>query len=269
VTATGRLSSTNPNLQNIPIRTEKGREIRKAFVPRDANHLLLAADYSQIELRIMADFSGDPTMIEAFRLGRDIHASTASKVFKVPLEQVDGEMRRKAKTVNFGIIYGISAFGLAQRIGISRKEATDIIEAYFVEFSAVKRFMDGSINRARELEYATTLLGRRRYLRDINSRNATLRGYTERNAINAPIQGTAADIIKKAMINIHEWLIQEKLGTKMILQVHDELVFDAVREEVESITPKIKDLMATALLLPHGVPLEVEVGTGHNWLQAH
>jgi DNA polymerase-1 len=269
VTATGRLSSTNPNLQNIPIRTEKGREIRKAFVPRDADHLLLAADYSQIELRIMADFSGDPTMIEAFRLGQDIHASTASKVFKVPLEQVDGEMRRKAKTVNFGIIYGISAFGLAQRIGISRKEATDIIEAYFEEFSAVKRFMDDSINRARELEYATTLLGRRRYLRDINSRNATLRGYTERNAINAPIQGTAADIIKKAMINIHEWLIQEKLGTKMILQVHDELVFDAVREEVEYITPKIKELMATALLLPHGVPLEVEVGTGRNWLQAH
>jgi DNA polymerase-1 len=269
VTATGRLSSTNPNLQNIPIRTEKGREIRKAFVPRDADYLLLAADYSQIELRIMADFSGDPTMIEAFRLSRDIHASTASKVFKVPLEQVDGEMRRKAKTVNFGIIYGISAFGLAQRIGISRKEATDIIEAYFEEFSAVKRFMDDSINRARELEYATTLLSRRRYLRDINSRNATLRGYTERNAINAPIQGTAADIIKKAMINIHEWLIQEKLGTKMILQVHDELVFDAVQEEVDHITPKIKELMATALLLPHGVPLEVEVGTGKNWLQAH
>ncbi|UYZ61965.1 DNA polymerase I [Hymenobacter weizhouensis] len=269
VTATGRLSSTNPNLQNIPIRTEKGREIRKAFVPRDDQHLLLAADYSQIELRIMADFSGDATMIEAFRQGLDIHTSTASKVFHVPLDQVDGEMRRKAKTVNFGIIYGISAFGLAQRIGVSRKEATDIIEAYFEEFPAVKRFMDDSINRARELEYATTLLGRRRYLRDINSRNATLRGYTERNAINAPIQGTAADIIKKAMINIHEWLRQEKLGTKMILQVHDELVFDAVQEEVDYITPHIKELMATALLLPHGVPLEVEVGTGRNWLQAH
>ncbi|RPD46262.1 DNA polymerase I [Hymenobacter sediminis] len=269
VTATGRLSSTNPNLQNIPIRTEKGREIRKAFVPRDEQHVLLAADYSQVELRIMADFSGDQTMIEAFRQGLDIHTSTASKVFHVPLDQVDGEMRRKAKTVNFGIIYGISAFGLAQRIGISRKEATDIIDTYFEEFSSVKKFMDDSINKARELEYATTLLGRRRYLRDINSRNATLRGYTERNAINAPIQGTAADIIKKAMINIHEWLIQEKLGTKMILQVHDELVFDAVQEEVEYITPKIKELMATALLLPHGVPLEVEVGTGRNWLQAH
>ncbi|RFP66244.1 DNA polymerase I [Hymenobacter lapidiphilus] len=269
VTATGRLSSTNPNLQNIPIRTEKGREIRKAFVPRDAGHLLLAADYSQVELRIMADFAGDKTMIEAFRLGQDIHTSTASKVFKVPLSEVDGEMRRKAKTVNFGIIYGISAFGLAQRIGIGRKEAVDIIETYFEEFPSVKQYMDESINRARELEYAETLLGRRRYLRDINSRNATLRGYTERNAINAPIQGTAADIIKKAMINIHEWLVQEKLGTRMILQVHDELVFDAVREEVDYITPKIKELMATALLLPHGVPLEVEVGTGENWLQAH
>jgi DNA polymerase-1 len=269
VTATGRLSSTNPNLQNIPIRTEKGREIRKAFVPRDADHVLLAADYSQVELRIMADFSGDATMIEAFRLGQDVHASTASKVFHVPLSEVDGEMRRKAKTVNFGIIYGISAFGLAQRIGISRKEATDIIDTYFQEFPSVKAFMDDSINRARELEYAETLLKRRRYLRDINSRNATLRGYTERNAINAPIQGTAADIIKLAMINIHDWLEREKLGTKMILQVHDELVFDAVREEVDYITPKIRELMTTALLLPRGVPLEVEVGTGDNWLKAH
>ena len=269
VTATGRLSSTNPNLQNIPIRTEKGREIRKAFVPRDENHVLLAADYSQVELRIMADFSGDKTMIEAFRQGQDIHTSTASKVFHVPLDQVDGEMRRKAKTVNFGIIYGISSFGLAQRIGISRKEATEIIETYFEEFSAVKKFMDESINKARELEYATTLLGRRRYLRDINSRNATLRGYTERNAINAPIQGTAADIIKKAMINIHDWLRDEKLATRMILQVHDELVFDAVKEEIDYITPKVKELMTTALLLPRGVPLEVEVGTGSNWLQAH
>ena len=269
VTATGRLSSTNPNLQNIPIRTEKGREIRKAFVPRDENHVLLAADYSQVELRIMADFSGDKTMIEAFRLGQDVHASTASKVFHVPLSEVDGEMRRKAKTVNFGIIYGISAFGLAQRIGISRKEATDIIDTYFQEFPSVKQFMDDSINRARELEYAETLLKRRRYLRDINSRNATLRGYTERNAINAPIQGTAADIIKLAMINIHAWLEKERLGTKMILQVHDELVFDAVREEVDYIAPKIRELMTQALLLPRGVPLEVEVGVGDNWLKAH
>ena len=269
VAATGRLSSTNPNLQNIPIRTERGREIRKAFVPRDDQHVLLAADYSQVELRIMADFSGDKTMIEAFRQGIDVHASTASKVFHVPIGAVDSEMRRKAKTVNFGIIYGISAFGLAQRIGISRKEATEIIETYFQEFPSVKAFMDDSINRARELEYAETLLKRRRYLRDINSRNATLRGYTERNAINAPIQGTAADIIKMAMINIHAWLRKEKLQTRMILQVHDELVFDAVREEVAYITPKIKELMTTALLLPNGVPLEVEVGSGNNWLQAH
>ncbi|QIL76719.1 DNA polymerase I [Hymenobacter sp. HDW8] len=267
VTATGRLSSTNPNLQNIPIRTEKGREIRKAFVPRDADHLLVAADYSQIELRIMADFSKDATMIEAFRQGIDIHSSTASKVFDVPLSAVDPEMRRKAKTVNFGIIYGISAFGLAQRLSISRKEAQDIIEAYFEEFGAVKRFMDESINKARELEYAETLLGRRRYLRDINSRNATLRGFTERNAINAPIQGTAADIIKIAMIRIHDWLEKEKLGTKMILQVHDELVFDAPKAEIEYITPHIKELMINAL--PLSVPMEVEVGTGSNWLQAH
>ncbi|GAA4378662.1 DNA polymerase I [Hymenobacter koreensis] len=267
VTATGRLSSTNPNLQNIPIRTEKGREIRRAFVPRDKDHILVAADYSQIELRIMASFSQDPTMIESFRQGIDIHTSTASKIFKVPLEQVDGDMRRKAKTANFGIIYGISAFGLAQRLSINRKEATELIEAYFEEFPAVKQYMDQSIQKARDLEYAETLLGRRRYLRDINSRNATLRGYTERNAINAPIQGTAADIIKVAMIRIHDWLQQEKLGTRMILQVHDELVFDAPKEEVELIQPRIRDLMINAL--PLQVPMEVEIGTGMNWLQAH
>ena len=267
VAATGRLSSTNPNLQNIPIRTEKGREIRRAFVPRDNDHLLVAADYSQIELRIMASFSQDPTMIESFRKGLDIHQSTASKIFNVPLEQVDGDMRRKAKTANFGIIYGISAFGLAQRLSIGRKEATELIDAYFQEFPAVKQYMDESIRKARDLEYAETLLGRRRYLRDINSRNATLRGYTERNAINAPIQGTAADIIKVAMIHIHDWLEQEKLQTKMILQVHDELVFDAPKDEVAHITPHIKRLMAEAL--PMQVPLEVEVGTGTNWLEAH
>ncbi|TLM95347.1 DNA polymerase I [Hymenobacter jeollabukensis] len=267
VAATGRLSSTNPNLQNIPIRTEKGREIRRAFVPRDNDHLLVAADYSQIELRIMASFSQDPTMIESFRQGLDIHQSTASKIFKVPLDQVDSDMRRKAKTANFGIIYGISAFGLAQRLNINRKEATELIDAYFAEFPAVKQYMDESIRKARDLEYAETLLGRRRYLRDINSRNATLRGYTERNAINAPIQGTAADIIKVAMIHIHDWLEQEKLGTKMILQVHDELVFDAPKDEVAHIQPKIRELMANAL--PMQVPLEVEIGTGANWLEAH
>ncbi|MBJ6117758.1 DNA polymerase I [Pontibacter sp. BT310] len=267
VTATGRLSSTNPNLQNIPVRTERGREIRKAFVPRDNKHLLISADYSQIELRIMADFSGDPTMKEAFKNGLDIHASTASKVFHVPLDQVDGEMRRKAKTINFGIIYGISAFGLAERLSIPRREAADIIEAYFQEFPAVKEYMDEAINKAREDEYVETLLGRRRYLRDINSRNQNIRGFAERNAINAPIQGTAADIIKIAMINIHEYLKQENLKTRMILQVHDELLFDTPKEEVEIVTPKIVELMTNAL--PLSVPMEVGLGVGDNWLEAH
>lgn len=267
VAATGRLSSTNPNLQNIPIRTEKGREIRKAFVPRDQNHLLLSADYSQIELRIMADFSGDVTMKEAFQNGLDIHSSTAAKVFKVPIDQVDSDMRRKAKTINFGIIYGISAFGLADRLNIPRREAADIIEAYFQEFAAVKEYMDEAINKAREQEYVQTLLGRRRYLRDINSANANIRGYAERNAINAPIQGTAADIIKIAMINIHEWLEAEKLGTRMILQVHDELLFDAPKEELDYIRPKIEELMKNAL--PLSVPMEIGIGVGENWLAAH
>ncbi|WP_101444770.1 DNA polymerase I [Pontibacter ramchanderi] len=267
VTATGRLSSTNPNLQNIPIRTERGREIRKAFVPRNSKHLIISADYSQIELRIMADFSGDPTMKEAFRNGLDIHASTASKVFHVPLDQVDSEMRRKAKTINFGIIYGISAFGLSERLGIPRREAADIIEAYFQEFPAVKEYMDSAIEKAREHEYVETLLGRRRYLRDINSRNATVRGFAERNAVNAPIQGTAADIIKIAMINIHEYLRHENLNTRMILQVHDELLFDAPKEEVDIVTPKIVELMTNAL--PLSVPMEVGLGVGKNWLEAH
>ncbi|WP_242921975.1 DNA polymerase I [Pontibacter liquoris] len=267
VTATGRLSSTNPNLQNIPVRTERGREIRKAFVPRNSKHLIISADYSQIELRIMADFSGDPTMKEAFKNGLDIHASTASKVFHVPLDKVDAEMRRKAKTINFGIIYGISAFGLAERLHIPRREAADIIEAYFAEFPAVKEYMDSAIDKAREQEYVETLLGRRRFLRDINSRNQTIRGFAERNAINAPIQGTAADIIKIAMINIHDYLQQEKLQTRMILQVHDELLFDAPREEVEIVTPKIVELMTNAL--PLSVPMEVGLGVGENWLEAH
>jgi DNA polymerase I len=267
VTATGRLSSTNPNLQNIPIRTERGREIRKAFVPRDSKHLIISADYSQIELRIMADFSGDPTMKEAFKNGLDIHASTASKVFHVPLDQVDSEMRRKAKTINFGIIYGISAFGLSERLGIPRREAADIIEAYFQEFPAVKEYMDSAIEKAREQEYVETLLGRRRYLRDINSRNATVRGFAERNAVNAPIQGTAADIIKIAMINIYEYLRHENLKTRMILQVHDELLFDAPKEEVDIVTPKIVELMTNAL--PLSVPMEVGLGVGKNWLEAH
>ena len=267
VAATGRLSSTNPNLQNIPIRTEKGREIRKAFVPRDQNHLLISADYSQIELRIMADFSGDATMKEAFQQGIDIHSSTAAKVFHVDLDQVDSDMRRKAKTINFGIIYGISAFGLADRLNIPRREAADIIEAYFQEFPAVKEYMDEAINKAREQEYVQTLLGRRRYLRDINSQNANIRGYAERNAINAPIQGTAADIIKIAMIHIHDWLNKEQLRTRMILQVHDELLFDAPKEEIDYIKPKIEDLMKNAL--PLSVPMEIGLGVGENWLEAH
>jgi len=267
VAATGRLSSNNPNLQNIPIRTEKGRQIRAAFVPRDKDYLFMSADYSQIELRIAASFAKDETMIEAFRNKRDIHATTAAKVFKVALDKVTPDMRRKAKEVNFGILYGSTAFGLSQNLGISRTEAAEIIEAYFKEFSAIKRYMDDSINFAREKEYVETILGRRRYLRDINSRNITTRGFAERNAINAPIQGSAADIIKIAMIQIHKWLEREKLKTKMIMQVHDELVFDLHHEEQEIVKPKVIELMRSAVILD--VPMEVEVGVGKNWLEAH
>jgi DNA polymerase-1 len=267
VAATGRLSSNNPNLQNIPIRTEKGRQIRAAFVPRDKDHLFMSADYSQIELRIAASFAKDETMIEAFRSKRDIHATTAAKVFKVALDKVTPDMRRKAKEVNFGILYGSTAFGLSQNLGISRSEAAEIIEAYFKEFSAIKRYMDDSINFAREKEYVETILGRRRYLRDINSRNITTRGFAERNAINAPIQGSAADIIKIAMILIHKWLEREKLKTKMIMQVHDELVFDLHHEEQEIVKHKVIELMKSAVILE--VPMEVEVGVGKNWLEAH
>ena len=267
VAATGRLSSINPNLQNIPIRTSRGREIRKAFVPRDENHVLLSADYSQIELRLMAAFSQDESMLEAFRNGRDIHIATAAKIFKVPLEEVTSDMRRKAKTANFGIIYGISAFGLAQRLSIPRGEAKEIIDAYFAEFPAVKQYMDGAIEKARKDEYVETILGRRRYLRDINSRNMTMRGFAERNAINAPLQGSAADLIKVAMIHVHDWMKKEKLKSKMILQVHDELVFDAHKDEVELLKKHIPGLMSNAIKLP--VPIEVEVGVGTDWLQAH
>jgi DNA polymerase-1 len=267
VAATGRLSSNNPNLQNIPIRTEKGRQIRSAFVPRDKNFKFMSADYSQIELRIAASFAKDETMMEAFRSGRDIHTTTAAKVFKVALDKVTLDMRRKAKEVNFGILYGSTAFGLAQNLNISRTEATEIIDSYFKEFAAIKRYMDDSINLAREKEYVETILGRRRYLRDINSRNISTRGFAERNAINAPIQGSAADIIKIAMINIHRWLQREKLKTKMILQVHDELVFDLHESEEEMVKPKVIELMKTAVLLD--VPMEVEVGVGKNWLEAH
>ena len=267
VAATGRLSSTNPNLQNIPIRTHRGREIRKAFVPDNEEYLILSADYSQIELRIMAAFSMDESMIEAFNQGRDIHATTASKVFKVPLEEVTSDMRRKSKMVNFGIIYGISAFGLGQRLAISRGEAGDIIRAYFEEFPAVKGYMDKVVNDAREREYVETILGRRRYVPDINSRNQTNRGYAERNAINAPIQGSAADMIKVAMINIHDFIINEKLKSRMILQVHDELVFDAHRDEIDLLKEKVDELMRLAIPLP--VKMETGIGIGANWLEAH
>ncbi|MCA0363071.1 MAG: DNA polymerase I [Bacteroidetes bacterium] len=267
VTATGRLSSTNPNLQNIPIRTERGREIRKAFIPRDSDHMILSADYSQIELRIMAAFSGDESMLEAFNQGIDIHSTTASKVFGVGLGDVTGDMRRKAKMVNFGIIYGISAFGLAQRLGIPRGEAKDIIDNYFEQFPKVKTFMDACINNARDLKYVETILGRRRYLRDINSGNQTNRGFAERNAINAPIQGSAADLIKVAMINIHDFFVHENLKSKMILQVHDELVFDAHISEIDMLKEKVDHFMATAI--PMNVKIETGIGVGKNWLEAH
>ena len=267
VAATGRLSSNNPNLQNIPIRTEKGKEIRKAFIPRSKDYKILAADYSQIELRIIAAFAKDESMIAAFKEGRDIHATTASKVFNVPMEEMNSDVRRKAKAVNFGLIYGISAFGLAQNINISRGEAAEIIDAYFTEFPGIKKYMDDQINFAREHGYVETILGRRRYLRDINSKNQTQRGFAERNAINAPIQGSAADMIKVAMINIHDWMKKEKLKSKMIMQVHDELVFDAHKDEIDKLQSHVIKLMQEAIALD--VPMDVEVGIGDNWLEAH
>ena len=267
VAATGRLSSTNPNLQNIPIRTEKGREIRKAFIPRNEDYLIMSADYSQIELRIMASFCKDETMLEAFKNGLDIHSSTASKIFKVPVEEVTADMRRKAKTANFGIIYGISAFGLSQRLNIPRKEAGEIIDNYFLQFPAVKTYMDNVINQARETGFVETILHRRRYLRDINSANFTQRGMAERNAINAPIQGSAADIIKVAMVNIHKWMQESNLKSKMILQVHDELLFDVHKTEVDLLKDKITHFMTNAIELE--VPMEIGIGVGENWLLAH
>lgn len=267
VAATGRLSSNNPNLQNIPIRTDKGREIRKAFIPRDNDHVLLAADYSQIELRIIASVAEDKAMMEAFMAGHDIHRATASKVFNVDLENVTSEMRRQAKTVNFGIIYGISAFGLSQRAGMSRTEAKEIIDAYFEQFSGIKRYMDDTIRFCRENGFVETIMGRRRYIRDINSKNRTVAGFAERNAINAPIQGAAADMIKMAMISIDNELSKSSLKSKMILQVHDELLFDVPRNEVEELRAMIIPLMENAM--PLKVPVIVESGTGENWLEAH
>jgi len=268
VAVTGRLSSDNPNLQNIPIRTERGREIRKAFVARDENYTLLSADYSQIELRIIAELSKDEGMIEAFNSGQDIHQATAAKVYNVSLEEVTSDMRRNAKMVNFGIIYGISAFGLAERLNIPRKEAAGIIENYFAKYSRIKDYMDESIELARKKGYVETIMGRRRYLRDINSSNHTVRGFAERNAINAPIQGSAADMIKIAMINIHKEFNAKNIQSKMLLQVHDELVFDILKTELEIVKPIISHCMKNAIPSLQ-VPIEISMGTGNNWLEAH
>ena len=267
VAATGRLSSNNPNLQNIPVRTERGRQIRKAFIARDENYTLVSADYSQIELRIIAALCGEENMIEAFRNNEDIHKSTAAKVFNVPLEEVTKEQRSHAKTVNFGIIYGVSAFGLSNQTNLSRKESAELIEAYYKTYPKLKSFIADQVDFARENGYVETISGRRRYLKDINSANAIVRGGAERNAVNAPIQGSAADIIKIAMINIHKKLKSENWQSKMLLQVHDELVFDVHNSELEKIQPMIKHEMESAFKMI--VPLEVEIGMGKNWLEAH
>jgi DNA polymerase-1 len=272
VAATGRLSSNNPNLQNIPIRTERGRLIRKAFIARDENYTLLSADYSQIELRIIAALSGEENMIKAFQNNEDIHKSTAAKVFNVPLEEVTKEQRSNAKTVNFGIIYGVSSFGLSNQTSLSRKEAAELIEAYYATYPKLKSYMSNQVDFARENGYVQTVLGRRRYLKDINSANMMVKSGAERNAVNAPIQGSAADIIKIAMINIHKKLTSKNADgsgwkSKMLLQVHDELVFDVHNSELEKIQPMIKHEMENAFIMD--VPLVVEMGIGKNWLEAH
>ncbi len=267
VAATGRLSSNNPNLQNIPIKTERGREVRKAFIPRDENHLLLSADYSQIELRIIAEISKEENMLDAFSKGLDIHAATAARVYGINIEEVTSTQRRNAKAVNFGIIYGQSAFGLSQSLNIPRKEAAEIIEQYFTQYPGIKNYMSDTMNFARENGYVETIMGRRRYLRDINSANMTVRGYAERNAINAPIQGSAADLIKVAMINIHKDMAAQKLQSKMTMQVHDELVFDVVKSEKEQVKEIITNRMKNAIKM--SVPIEIEIGEGTTWLEAH
>jgi DNA polymerase-1 len=267
IAATGRLSSNNPNLQNIPIRTERGRQVRKAFVPRDENHILLAADYSQIELRIIAALSEEDNMIKAFKEGKDIHASTAAQVFNVNIDEVTREQRSNAKTVNFGIIYGVSAFGLSNQTNLSRAEAKELIDTYYKTYPKLTGYIADQVAFARENGYVQTILGRRRYLKDINSQNAVVRGAAERNAVNAPIQGSAADIIKLAMINIYRKLTEGKFKTKMLLQVHDELVFDAHKDEVEEVKKMIQFEMENAYKLE--VPLDVELGEGNNWLEAH
>jgi len=267
VAATGRLSSNNPNLQNIPIRTERGRLIRKAFIARDENYTLVSADYSQIELRIIAALSGEENMIKAFQNNEDIHRSTAAKVFNVPLEEVTAAQRSNAKTVNFGIIYGVSAFGLSNQTSLSRKESAELIDAYYATYPKLKFYMSNQVDFARENGYVQTVLGRRRYLKDINSANMMVKSGAERNAVNAPIQGSAADIIKIAMINIHKKLVSENWKSKMLLQVHDELVFDVHNSELERIQPMIKHEMENAFIMD--VPLDVEIGMGKNWLEAH
>lgn len=267
VTATGRLSSSNPNLQNIPIRTERGREIRKAFVPRDEEHIILAADYSQIELRIIASLAKDEHMIEAFSNHYDIHAATAAKIYNLPMEEVSKDLRRNAKSVNFGIVYGISAFGLSEQLGIARKEASALIKEYFNQYPSIKQFIDSSIAKAHECGYAQTLLGRRRYLADIHSRNNNLRSFAERNAVNMPIQGTSADMIKIAMIRIFNRFKEQNLRSKMTLQVHDELVFDVFKPELEKVKEIVEQEMLNAL--PLEIPIEVGIEVGKNWLEAH
>jgi DNA polymerase-1 len=269
VAVTGRLSSNNPNLQNIPIRTAKGREIRKAFLPRDENHVLLSADYSQIELRIVAAISGDENLCTAFKSGKDIHTATAAKIFHVTEAEVTKEMRYKAKSVNFGIIYGQGAFGLAENLGISRTEAKEIIDNYKKEFPNIQKYMEDTIRFAKDNGYVQTLMGRKRWLRDINSTNFTVRGFAERNAINSPIQGTAADMIKLAMIRIHQSIQEKSLRSKLLLQVHDELVFDVHKDELDIVKPLVLEGMQQAMKLPHDIPTDAELGFGINWLEAH
>jgi DNA polymerase-1 len=267
IAATGRLSSINPNLQNIPIRTERGQRVRRAFIARDENHILLSADYSQIELRLVAELAKEENMLKDFRDGVDIHTATAARVFGVQLTDVSKEQRSKAKMVNFGIIYSISAFGLSQRLGIARKEAAELIENYFQQYPGIKNYMSDTLAFAQANGFVKTIKGRRRYLKDINSKNYTVRGFAEREAINAPVQGSAADMIKIAMIDIHQEFQKLKLKSKMTLQVHDELVFDALKDEVEIIKPIIREKMIAAIKT--NVPIEVEIGMGANWLEAH
>jgi DNA polymerase-1 len=267
VAATGRLSSNNPNLQNIPIKTTRGREVRKAFIAKDSEHVILSADYSQIELRVIAEIAQEKNMLEAFANGLDIHTATAAKVYGIKLEEVTSIQRRNAKAVNFGIIYGQSAFGLSQNLGIPRKEAAEIIDNYFLQYPGIKKYMNDTIEFARTHGYVETIMKRRRYLRDINSANATVRGFAERNAINAPIQGSAADMIKVAMINIYNEINDRKLKSKMTMQVHDELVFEVHQSEIEEMKKLVMEKMRTAI--PLNVPILVEVGVGKNWLEAH